>query len=106
MTRSWKDARLKVDREGECRICGSRMRLQAAHIVPRSLGGGQSEDSICPLCPECHRDYDNLRLDLLPALTYAEQAEAVRVIGINRALQRLMPSEYGKVLQFPGGEAA
>ena len=94
--RDWTAARAKVEREGECRQCGSRSELQAAHIVPRSLGGGQLEDSIVPLCGSCHRAYDAGRLDLLPALTRDEQAEAVRVLGLTRALRRISPSENFK----------
>ena len=91
MKRDWTAARQKCDAEQECRWCGYRGGLDAAHIVPRSLGGGQSADSIVPLCRDCHRAYDAGRLDLLPALTFAEQAEAVRVLGIHRALQRISP---------------
>ena len=91
LARDWTAARKKVDAEGECRWCAYRDNLEAAHIIPRSLGGGQSPDSIVPLCRDCHRAYDAGRLDLLPALTFAEQAEAVRVLGIHRALQRISP---------------
>jgi 5-methylcytosine-specific restriction endonuclease McrA len=89
--RDWKAARAKVDRENACRVCGIGGRLESAHVVPRSLGGGQSEDSIVPLCPDHHRDYDGRRLDLLPHLTHDEQAEAVRVLGLERARRRLSP---------------
>jgi hypothetical protein len=51
-------------------------------------------DAIVPLCREHHTAFDAHRIDLLPHLTYAEQAEAVRVIGIERARERLAPSEY------------
>lgn len=90
--RNWQTARAKVDREGECRLCSSHYDLQAAHVVPRSIGGEQLEESTVPLCAECHRKFDAHELDLLPALTYAEQAEAVRLIGISRAYRRLAPS--------------
>ena len=92
--RSWADARAKVDEEGECRVCGSHSGLQAAHIIPRSLGGRQHRDSIVPLCERDHRSYDNFRLDILPYLTHDEQAEAVRVMGLERARRRLAPSAY------------
>ena len=89
MRRDWKAARAKVDREGCCRVCGIGGRLEAAHIIPRSLGGEQREESIVPLCPACHRAYDGGRLDLLPYLTFEEQAEAVRVLGMSRAMRRI-----------------
>lgn len=107
MKRNWSQARAKVDREGECRICTARRDLESAHIIPRSLGGGQSEDAIVPLCPDCHRKYDSGSLDLLPALSYAEQAEAVRVVGIHRALARLSPAHNPRrVISAYHGEAA
>jgi heterodisulfide reductase subunit B len=94
MTRSkrdWTAARAKVDREGQCRVCGTSFQLEAAHIVPRSLGGRMSEDAIVPLCRLCHMDYDDLRLSLTEYLTHDEQAEAVRVLGLERARRRLSP---------------
>ncbi len=69
---------------------------EAAHVVPRSLGGRQSAESTVPLCRTCHRFYDAGQLDLLPALTFQEQAEAVSVLGIVRALQQLSPAENPK----------
>lgn len=95
MRRDWSKARAKVDQEGVCRVCGSPHNLEAAHVVPRSLGGGQGEDATIPLCRTCHRNYDAFRLDLIPYLTHEEQAEAVRVLGIERARRRLAPSSYG-----------
>jgi 5-methylcytosine-specific restriction endonuclease McrA len=89
--RDWTAARAKVEREANCRICGAAWKIEAAHIIPRSLGGGQSEDAIVPLCPDHHREYDSHRLDLLPHLTHDEQAEAVRVLGLERARRRLSP---------------
>lgn len=87
--RDWTQARIKVNSEHVCRVCSRAETLEAAHIVPRSLGGKQFSDSIVPLCPSCHRAYDDLELDLIPYLTKNEQAEAVRVLGIERARRRL-----------------
>jgi hypothetical protein len=39
-----------------------------AHVVSRQRGGCDHEDCVVPLCPECHRLYDDGRLDLLPLL--------------------------------------
>ena len=91
--RDWTEARAKVDAEYQCRVCGYRGSLEAAHVVPRSLGGGQKADSVVPLCRRCHTDFDGLRLDLIPYLTKSEQAEAVRVLGIERARRRLSGDE-------------
>lgn len=92
--RNWQAARAKVEREGGCRICGEPLGTQAAHIVPRSLGGQMSEDSIVPLCPAHHSAFDAHDLDLISHLSRDEQAEAVRVLGLERARVRLLPSEY------------
>jgi 5-methylcytosine-specific restriction endonuclease McrA len=84
--RSWKEARQKVEDEGfRCRVCRSSFQVEAAHVIPRSLAPGvgtnMSADNIVPLCRECHVEYDQHRLDLLPALTLPEQVAAVRQAG-------------------------
>ena len=87
--REWSAAHAKVEREGRCRVCRSLDSLDPAHVVPRSLGGEQGDLAVIPLCRVCHTAYDSFRLDLIPFLTYEEQAEAVRVVGIERARRRL-----------------
>lgn len=92
MRRDWKAARAKVDDEAECRVCRSPYDLQAAHTVGRSYdppSGKVRALDVVPLCPGCHMAYDGRRLDLLPHLTYAEQAAAVEHLGILRAAHRL-----------------
>ena len=58
--------------------------------------------SVIPLCRRvsggCHVRFDTGRLDVLPYLTHAEQAYAVGMIGIERALARLAPSRRREVL--------
>jgi 5-methylcytosine-specific restriction endonuclease McrA len=69
MARDWTAARLKVDAR-RCRVCRSNVKLDAAHIVPRSRvsagARGEHPDNIVPLCHVCHRAYDGHRLDILP----------------------------------------
>ena len=84
--RDWREARQKVEREGfRCRVCRSSFQVEAAHVIPRSLAPGvgtnMGADNIVPLCRECHVEYDQHRLDLLPALTLPEQVAAVRQAG-------------------------
>lgn len=85
--RDWTEARRKVldDDEGRCRICRSTWRVQAAHVIPRSLAPGLANnmgaDNIVALCEECHGAYDRHEVDLLPYLTLAEQLAAVRQAG-------------------------
>jgi hypothetical protein len=92
--RNWTAAREKVDAEARCRVCGrSNVKLDAAHIVPRSrvsAGPGEAPENIVPLCHECcHPAYDAHRLDLLPYLTLEEQAYAVSLVGMHEAYRRI-----------------
>jgi 5-methylcytosine-specific restriction endonuclease McrA len=82
MSRDWSEALDKKRREGRCRACSSSSQLEAAHVIPRSLGGDQHELATVPLCRSCHRAYDSRELDLLPHLTHAEQAHAVGLVGM------------------------
>lgn len=100
LERFWDGALEKVRREGLCRVCGSQLFLQCAHVVGRKhdprveLESGEvaifvDPLDVVPLCETCHRDYDARRLSLLEHLSYAEQAAAVEHLGIVRALHRL-----------------
>ena len=83
MKRDWTEPLAKKAREGECRACHAGDRaLDAAHVIPRSLGGTEDQDATVPLCRQCHRAYDARELDLLPYLTHAEQAHAVSLVGM------------------------
>lgn len=98
--RYWDDARAKVDREGACRACKSGYMLQFAHVIAQRhdqsmvMDDGSTiryVDAIdgVPLCIDCHAKYDRRELDLLALLTYEEQAAAVALVGIVRALHRI-----------------
>lgn len=93
MSRDWTDAHRKVAEAESCRIC-SDAPGDAAHIVPRSQGGKMKAASIVELCREHHRQFDAHELDLLEHLTLEEQAEAVSIVGIERARMILAPSCY------------
>jgi hypothetical protein len=93
--RTWTIAHRKIRDTGYCRVGGcEELAGDAAHIVPRSLGGRMNEDATVPLCRRHHTQFDAHQIDLLEHLTYAEQAEAVLVLGIERARKRLSPSSY------------
>lgn len=48
-------------REGLCFSCKSgSTEIQAAHVMTRA-GAGADWSAIIPLCPDCHRDYDEYR---------------------------------------------
>jgi predicted restriction endonuclease len=91
--RDWTAAHRKVEDELYCRVC-DRQADDAAHIVPRSRGGSDVADNILPLCRDHHQELDSHRLDILEYLTREEQAEAVRLLGLEDARQRLVPSDY------------
>ena len=95
MRRDWKQARAKVDGEGECRVCGTGSGLEAAHVVGRSYDpptGKVRPIDVVPLCGPCHRAYDARSLDLLANLTYEEQGAAAEHLGLLRALHRTTSS--------------
>lgn len=81
--------RRKIEREGRCRNCGSRDNLDAAHTIPRSLGGKNLPASVIGLCRRCHEASHAHRLEMLPLMTRSEEIEAVRVVGIARAYHLL-----------------
>lgn len=108
--RRWGDAIAKVREESQCRVCQSLGgwedgdyvgELECAHIIGRKHDpihtgprGGQYRyvhpDSVVPLCPRCHRDYDHYELDLLPFMFWPEQVRAVEDAGgIMSALKRI-----------------
>jgi 5-methylcytosine-specific restriction endonuclease McrA len=77
-----------------CIACGSEHRVDAAHVIPRSLGCGDALD-VVPLCRACHRAYDAGELDLLPHLEPAYRAQlahAVGHVGLIGALRRISGS--------------
>lgn len=105
--RDWSDARLKVEREGRCRICGDLggawSVIEAAHILGREHdkkdGYYVKPERIVPLCRAsiggCHPSYDDHELDLLGYLTPEEEAQAVLDAGsLESARRRLAPSQY------------
>jgi len=74
-----------------CIACGSEHRVDAAHVIPRSLGCGDALD-VVPLCRACHRACDAGQLDLLPYLEPAYRAQlahAVGHVGLIGALRRI-----------------
>lgn len=94
--RNWEIAKTKLAREGICRVnaCGKKAD-DPAHIAPRSLGGGDGPEATVPLCRAHHRRFDRDRdFDLGPHLTWEEQAECVRVLGLHAAHKRLFPTEH------------
>lgn len=101
-TRDWVDARRKVTAEGRCRLCGADgrfARIEAAHTVgrvhdrPHPERGGEAlwvdPDDVIPLCTACHLAQHAGEVDLLPVMSLAEQAAAVRKVGIVSAYLRL-----------------
>jgi 5-methylcytosine-specific restriction endonuclease McrA len=44
-----------LERDGwRCQVCGSMQQLQVHHLKFRSQSGGDEEQNLITLCPECH----------------------------------------------------
>lgn len=89
--------RAKV-RDATCVGCGGRMqcgdRCHPAHLIPRGVTTVGQDDvlAVVPLCPDCHRRYDEGELDLLPMLERRcrpELAFAVMRVGLMSTLRRV-----------------
>jgi hypothetical protein len=121
LERDWSAALAKRDREGCCRVCGAvpgpGVRLEAAHTIGRRFDqrlspGGRTlvvhPDDTVPLCVKadggCHQAFDAHRLDLLPYLTYSEQARAVGHVGIVAALRRLSGRDTASSVVNPSAD--
>ena len=75
-----------------CIVCGTDRRIDAAHLIPRSLGGCGDVACCVPLCRLHHRAYDRGELDLLRYLEPAwrtQLAHAVGHVGVIAALRRI-----------------
>jgi CspA family cold shock protein len=75
-----------------CIVCGTDKRVDAAHVIPRSLGGCSHPLCVIPACRRCHRAYDAGELDLLPHLEPGwrpQLAHAVGHVGLIGALRRI-----------------
>lgn len=102
----WHEARLKVRREGECRVCEARpddpgvKAIEAAHVIPGRLHDHRDETGrrvvlavdVVPLCTRwdrkgCHTLYDEHAIDLAPYLTAEERCRADDVAGPGRAVR-------------------
>lgn len=79
-----------------CTVCGEHAgHCHPAHLIPRGASkpdAANDERMTVPLCPECHRLYDDGPLDLLPHLEpYWRDAivAAVEAVGLMAALKRI-----------------
>lgn len=95
MARDWSEAKAKCEDEGVCRYPGCNAQPTPAHLWHRGMGGGMDAAGIIPLCLAHHTRFDEHQLDVLELCTLEEQLYCVRQAGsIERARQRLVPSEY------------
>jgi hypothetical protein len=88
--------RAKV-RHKACIRCDADGPCHPAHLIDRSLGGDDDPRAVVPLCPACHRDYDEGRCSLLEHLEpdyRAELAYAVELVGLLAALRRITNERY------------
>lgn len=94
--RDWSFARAKIDAERRCRVCQDTVGVEAAHTIGRRHDTATSSGvlvviphDVVPLCRTHHAAYDKHELDLLPYLSFEEQAAAVSHVGIISAMRRL-----------------
>jgi hypothetical protein len=62
-----------------------------AHVIDRSLGGDDDPRAVVPLCPRCHRLYDDGAISILEHLEphyRVELAYAVVLVGLVAAIER------------------
>ncbi len=81
-----------------CIVC-ARQPCHPAHLIDRSLApsSGDVTEIVVPLCPHCHREYDDGRLDLSPYLEPRWRdavAAAVGTVGLFRALRRITKRDW------------
>ena len=84
------EQRAKVS-DQPCIVCPAE-HTHPAHLIDRSIRGDDDPRAVVSLCPEHHRAYDELGLDLSPYLEpnhRAEAAYAVELIGLERAYRRI-----------------
>lgn len=80
-----------------CLVCGrdevwDGVKIDPAHLTPRSKGGCDDRLCVAPLCRTCHRAYDDGELDLLPHLTY-EPTGLLYLPELQHMLVHLSPVE-------------
>lgn len=95
--------RLRV-KYASCVVCGTSP-CHPAHLIDRSLCPQDADDprAVIPLCPRCHRAYDEQNLDLLPyeSRFREEMAFAVRRFGLMRTLRRVSNTRWVELGQGP-----
>ena len=92
-----------------CISCGSRRRIDPAHITARSRGGCDHPDCVVPLCRACHRAFDRGELDLLPKLEpgfRAELAHALTHLPLVALLRRVTGVRWAPTAAVPGGRSS
>lgn len=58
-TPGWRSlARACIDRDGNCLICGSLLRLTANHIIARAAGGLDILENLMTMCGRCHSTFE------------------------------------------------
>lgn len=99
MRRVWPEETL-AKKEQACLVCG-RFGVELAHVTgrahdrPRTPGSKTvyvEPESVVPLCPTHHREYDSHQREILCYLETPEQVRAVEDLGsIESARRRLSP---------------
>jgi hypothetical protein len=87
-------------KQGPCRVCNAPPPNELHHLVPRAIGGSDTESCIAPLCRDCHALVsagDKAACAALRrSLTDAEYAYCVETLGEARFESRF-PVDWKKV---------
>ena len=87
-------------KQSHCRVCNAAPPNELHHLVPRGIGGSDTESNIVPLCEGCHRAVTGSDkaacAALRRSLTDAEYAYCVETLGEARFESRY-PVEYRRV---------
>ena len=88
-------------RDLACIVCAERP-CHPAHLIDRGMAPSFGDDPriVIPLCPSCHREYDDGDLDLSPYLEPHHRealAAAVLAVGLFGALRRITGHRWAPV---------
>lgn len=69
--------RIKQRDGNKCTECGSTVNLEIHHIVPRRLGGGNTDDNLVTLCKTCHAKTEKISRRMKRRVGLGSQTAAV-----------------------------
>lgn len=77
--------KIRMDEIGCCELCGRKFGLELHHIIPKSLGGDDTEENLILVCRMCHTR-------LTPKTTLVKQGFTKK--AITEYLSSYLPKKY------------